>query len=407
MTMILRIVPLAAVLAAAALFPCAAKAQPQPEVPTSRARLATFDAPGGERYFALSITLESAPRDDRPQYVAILFDTSASQTGVFREDGLAALRQLLASLDAEDRVQLLAVDLQATPMTEAFIPPRGEAMDRAVAKLVERPPLGATDLPAAIEAAVAVFGTDHSPRTILYLGDGLSRANIVDRRDFAKLSEQLVNARASFTSFAIGPQRDALLLAAISAQSGGMLYLDTSEAEEAQRAGSALAEIVHRPVFWPEQSSWPSVMRDVFPHRLPPLRSDRDSVVLGLIEGDGPLAMPLELRGLGKQFSLPVDVLMEASSDDFAFLPQVHELARKEGELALPLLGSAGLREMRRLLVESARHLVQLGEQALASDDLDGAQRLAEAARKRDPGSLQVETLLNAIRAERKKQSPK
>ena len=50
--------------------------------------------------------------------VVVLIDTSASQTGDFRDKGLAALDSMLAGLRETDRVQLLAVDLNSVPLTD-------------------------------------------------------------------------------------------------------------------------------------------------------------------------------------------------------------------------------------------------------------------------------------------------
>ncbi len=74
-------------------------------------------AANGEAYFALEVIPQVAEPQRQPHDIAVLFDTSASQTGSFRKKGLAALHQLLANLDAVDRVALLAVDVNAIGLT--------------------------------------------------------------------------------------------------------------------------------------------------------------------------------------------------------------------------------------------------------------------------------------------------
>src|SRR5262245_5574804 len=75
-------------------------------------RMATFETSTGETYFALSLSpSDTAPAAHRD--IVILVDTSASQTGLFRDDSFTALRALLNKLSDSDRVQIMAVDVNA------------------------------------------------------------------------------------------------------------------------------------------------------------------------------------------------------------------------------------------------------------------------------------------------------
>ncbi len=123
------LVLLAAVLMAVLAHPLAG-AEPS----TEAARLETFTHADGSTYFALSLSagpVELAKASD----VVVLFDTSASQAGQYRADALASLKSLLAGLKAEDRVQLIAVDVNTVPMTEGFVKPAGEEIAAALQKL--------------------------------------------------------------------------------------------------------------------------------------------------------------------------------------------------------------------------------------------------------------------------------
>ena len=84
----------------------------------------------------------------------ILADTSASQAGLFRADSLLAVRTLMERLDPKDRVKLIAVDLDAVPLTEQFVEADSQEMREALAKLEQRTPLGATDMERALQAAL-------------------------------------------------------------------------------------------------------------------------------------------------------------------------------------------------------------------------------------------------------------
>src|SRR5688572_31820991 len=67
----------------AALAACAAVS-----MGAESARLATYENGAEETFFALSLSTSAVPAADAPRQVAVLMDTSASQSGIFREDAL-------------------------------------------------------------------------------------------------------------------------------------------------------------------------------------------------------------------------------------------------------------------------------------------------------------------------------
>jgi len=95
-------------------------------------RLATYDNAAGDTFFALSLTAGSDVPTAASNDVVILFDTSASQTGLYRDDALPSLTTILSSLGETDRVHLVACDLNAIPMTDGFVAPRGRSMKAAL-----------------------------------------------------------------------------------------------------------------------------------------------------------------------------------------------------------------------------------------------------------------------------------
>ena len=109
---------LAALSVAALMLAIAQSAPTSPEA----ARLDSYTAADGTNYFALrlepKVAVPVAPAHD----VVVLFDTSATQIDEYRTCGLAALSTLLSGLTPADRVQLLAVDVNAIPLTAGFVP---------------------------------------------------------------------------------------------------------------------------------------------------------------------------------------------------------------------------------------------------------------------------------------------
>ena len=63
---------------------------------------------------------------------------------------LEALEACVAKLRPEDRVQLLAVDLEARPITQKFVPAGSTELRAAIEKLRGESPLGSTDMESGI-----------------------------------------------------------------------------------------------------------------------------------------------------------------------------------------------------------------------------------------------------------------
>ncbi|MHB8864811.1 MAG: vWA domain-containing protein, partial [Pirellulaceae bacterium] len=316
------------------------------------ARLATFDKAAGESYFALSVTPQQRVTAAKVQDVVILVDTSASQTGLFREDSLLAVKTIVQRLDPQDRVKLFAVDLDAVALCDQFVEAGSQEMTETLARLAQRTPLGSTDMVLALQAAVDSWqGVPERPRAVIYVGDGLSRANFFGDEEIKSLVDQLVERRASVSSLAIGPARSIEFLAVMANQTGGVLWLDSNEEASAQMAGTALAKAVQQTVFWPQEAQFSAGIAEFYPSRVPPLRTDRDTILIGKLESNDPQSLTVKAEAQGETVELAWNVAAERSNEDFSFLPKLVDMARDNGGLTLPTVGSAGLREVARMIV--------------------------------------------------------
>ena len=360
-------------------------------------RLATFRTATGEEYFALSLSAKSAVPTAEAHDVVVLFDTSASQTGVYRDDSIAALESMLASLGKQDRVKLVAVDLNAIPLTEGFVSADSEAMQQALRKLEQRAPLGSTDMIAAIDSALKSFAPgEGKPRSTVYIGDGVSRGNTIQTKEFEKIVTSLVDSRVAISSFAIGPKRDVHLLATLANHTGGMLYLD-SKGNTGQEAGVSMAVAARGMVLWPVATKLPASFQESYPKAMPPLRAGRDSILIGRINGKGPHEVSVTYEVAGRRVPQVWKLSGEASSPDFGFLPELVGNARPDAGLRLPTVGSAGLRELAQVMTSGADRLTELGGHALRTGNLVGARSAADAAIARDPSNPEALVLRKAV----------
>ena len=104
----------------------------------SAASLMTFEDVDGARYFALSVQPAANLPVAGSRDVLILVDTSASQTGAYREDSMEALQTLLSGLRPEDRVQVAAVDLRLVALSQGFAAAQSPETQKAVQQLAQR-----------------------------------------------------------------------------------------------------------------------------------------------------------------------------------------------------------------------------------------------------------------------------
>ena len=235
----------------------------------------------------------------RVQDVVILVDTSASQRGLFRSDSLLAVEDLVSRLDPHDRVKLLAVDLEAVPMSDGFVGAGSKEMNEALAKLQRRAPLGSTDMVVALQAAWRCFEEPvENPRAVVYVGDGLSRANLFGDPEIQELVEQLVAAARVGVQFCDRCRTQRRL--SWRCWPIRRVAWSTSTRTTSRRP--------RRPVRdWPvpfscrcsgrSRSSSRRGSSSIIRSRFPPLRTDRDTILIGKLESPRSAAAVDDGRG--------------------------------------------------------------------------------------------------------------
>lgn len=377
------------------------------------ARLITFEQEG-QTYYALSLMPEVEKKQADSSSIVVLFDTSASQQGAYRDAAMSSLQALLSNLRPSDQVELLAVDLGVKALTDAPAAVGSPELAAAVDSLAQQIPLGSTDLAGALTAAsTRLQATNSGQRTVIYIGDGISVANLLDTPELTKVVNELREARVSVTSFAVGPKMDAQLLAVLANQTGGNLYVQprmvwqdeakglsdaeaqAENARNARIAGEHLAKWSAATVLWPKQVELTSELGKVYPATMPPLRSDRDSILLGVTGDQLPetVAATIQTDGVAGANELTWAVKPEASLEDNAFLVEVVKAAELDEGISLPTIGSVGLLETARLVGARMDQLTRLAERAIALGDHETAKRIADAVLESDPGNVQARTV--------------
>lgn len=340
-------------------------------------------ATDGEGRLVTAVGVRAAARPQAtPVRVLVLVDTSASQAGAYRQGSIEALGGLLAKARPEDRFSVAAVDVGFTPLVEGFHAGGDAALKQSRLALDARTPLGSTDFIAVLDQAANHLGDHEGPSAVIYIGDGPGLSGI-DGSDLARLVDLFRSKKIAFSALGIGPQINWPCLAALASATGGMLSVPETEADAAT-AAALLGSLAAMPVVWPDDvavsSDAEAAALRMLPGRFPPLRTDRDSVVL--IEG--PLnGGRIELTLAGTPVSLPIPATKPRSES--AYLAELARNARENDGVFLPLLGREGLDLARSVIRGEAATLAALSRQAEATGAHASAVRLAEASLRRDP----------------------
>ncbi|HOP77833.1 MAG TPA: hypothetical protein PLD05_10090, partial [Thermogutta sp.] len=358
----------------------------------AQGRLEVFQAADGATYFAAVMPRIPQESPSGPRHIVVLVNTSAAQTGAVREKSRAALKAFLGRLSDQDRVQIIAVDLKAVALGEGFAAVGSPELDAAVSKLEKRVPLGSCDFGAGLAAATeALKQAPAEGRVLMYFGDGLSRANVLSAETLSQLLTGLVDNKIPVSAYLIGTQVDFGLVASLATHTGGQLVVDSGDLDAAA-VGERLSDAVRATVAFPNGAAWSEQVAEVYPSRMPPLRSDRETVVVGTLKNPGTVEVEIRFDHASQKFALDGQ-----SHPQNGFLVKLVETARNNAGLVVPVPGADTLLQLAENAELGVYNLTELARQALEVNDLTSAKRMAEAALAQDPQNQAARKILARV----------
>jgi len=415
------------VLALGSLLTASAFAQSPAQIPASVTRHTTAS---GDVSCALFLKGSDLPKSPSRRHILVV-DTSASQVGEHRLQALAVLEALLAALPESDQVRLFAADLRAEPLDEGFQSAHSPGVARSLERLKERVPLGATNLEGVLRT-VLESATDQ-PTDILYLGDGLSTADLLEFSELRALVGDLRRQQVPVHGYGVGARRDLQLLGILAQQTGGFVDFDTlevvieadpatansrpssprpgkvaralrSSAERAVEQGKGLATALNAPIFFPRTLQVEPAELNLLPSDPLPIRGDRDTVYL--LRGDLPGGVRITLADEDGQ-NLSWKAAAPVEQPGATFLPVLIEQVELQRGLTNPLAGLPLFLLAQTDFADGMTALAQQGLQALQAGNLEEASRISSLVTRRDPrneqGKILQVTLERAREALKKK----
>ncbi|MEZ6133213.1 MAG: hypothetical protein R3C59_31485 [Planctomycetaceae bacterium] len=191
---------------------------PSTESSTAPVVIRQHAAANGQHYFALAIKPAHADYATVRHHV-IVMDTSASQTGQILESSLTLVSQIASRLAVGSQVQVLAVDVDCTPVTDGFVKAGSTELNEAIAQLSLRTPLGATNLKSAFQHILKQ--PTAGPMSVVYIGDGMTVGDVILSDELRSIVSQLEDRQVSVHSLVLGPTTNKTLPAVLASLTGG------------------------------------------------------------------------------------------------------------------------------------------------------------------------------------------
>ena len=357
-----------------------------------------YKNPAGETIFAWQVKPVLPVAAARPRDVLVLVDTSASQAGDPMKQAGLIIEALGKKLGADDRLDIWTLNLDAPEhtrsLTKGFLAPADKAIHATVLHLANTEyAAGSVDLKAGLEAVSKSFaGKASRQQIILFLGDGESTSGTpITEKVRVELGDRLVEQNTQFFAVPLGLTVSANNLHGLSMSTGGTVV----RAKENLAGTSGSAEFVKRltaafdvPVLKADKATFGIAGVELLPNRLPPLRADRSTLVLGKLAAPvASLALKIDGTVAGQKVSVDLAERLPAASADHFFLDAMLDQWASAGAKDTPAILSADRAlamagEQFRLYRDE---FVELGMKAISVDRFDHADKLFQAAARIDP----------------------
>ncbi|MBR2003009.1 MAG: hypothetical protein IJ991_02365, partial [Thermoguttaceae bacterium] len=264
-------------------------------------------------------------------------------------------------------------------LTDGYVAVDSKELGDAIASLKTRAPLGATDLEKAFSVAADSFDfNENADRSIVFVGRGVSAGAAFNEEVFGETVEKLVDARVPVNAFGVGTTVNEDVLGALANRTGGYVVEKEATAEE---AGSRLAGAATATVYWPEENALTIAGAEVYPSPLPPIRSDRETYVVGktteALDENVEISIPATVAD-GREAEIAWSVAPSASEASNQYLYRLVEDAAADSGATLSIAGSQFLAARQVALNAATDEALELVEQAVEDGNLEDAQRLAD-----------------------------
>jgi tetratricopeptide (TPR) repeat protein len=343
----------------------------------------TYKTKAGDTLFALQAQPKLEPVPARPRDIAILIDTSASQARGALTSATKLTETLLHSLGAEDRVAIYTVNATTRDLTRGW---KAAADTGAALKaLKDEYASGATNLKVGLQTALKNFESRAGrQQLILFLGDGMSILNPITAKERAEVSAEMVRSAVAFFPVPLGPRLDPSTLHGLAGTTGGA-PVRMLPGDKPETVVKRFLEVISAPILYPTTVKWQGDVVESFPTRLPPLRSDTPTLVIGRLKSGDKVGYQVVGTVAGKEVKAEqTETLSTPEIDNFFLVGMLHQWREAKDAAALIRADRAlafADQENRLARLE----LVARAEWALAENQHEAALRIFEQVKQLNP----------------------
>lgn len=345
--------------------------------------LVTYKTQKDETFFALQVQPKLQPNARMPRDILLLIDSSASQAAAPLEMSRKVAKLFAENLQADDRLSIMTISNDSKQISRGFR--KKEDAIASLGDLSKEYASGGTNLKKGITDAVTSFESIAGRQKVLvFMGDGMSIAGPIDGTDRAGLCKEMVSKEVVFFPVPIGLRMDPSNLHGLASGTGGlcMRMLPGDWVEDLHKRLQTAMDV---PVLYSASLQLPKEVSEVYPAKLPPLRSDAPTLVVGKIQAGKTFDYKVEGKQLGKDISLSVNETVPASEPENYFLLQVVQQWKNVKETPALIQADRALAfaaEQNQIAVSDLKEKAQW---ALREDKFDAASRLFNQALEIDP----------------------
>jgi von Willebrand factor type A domain len=350
----------------------------------------------GDRLFALQVKPDLPAAANRPCDYIIVVPTTASQGRGHFQATQKMVEGFVGKLGADDRVALRTVNVKSADLSDGFKAPK--EFGKALKALAGEVPMGAPDLKTALNKALESFeaGNDRQ-KVILFLGDGKSILNPFGPGEINALAEKMVKDRVAFFPVPMGVTPDAALLNGLSTGTGGAA-IRLNAKDDVNTFVKKARETISAPILYSEALQLPAEVTEVLPAKLPPIRTDAPTLVVGKMKPLAKLNFTVKGTVEGKPFAQTKELPVPAAELDHYFLASVIKQWEADKDHPALIRGDHAL-AFAATQNEGARgDLLMQGRLAIQAGRLDLAERLLTQADELDPAHAETKAMLGLLR---------
>jgi tetratricopeptide (TPR) repeat protein len=340
--------------------------------------LVLYKTQKGETLFAYQMQPKLDAVAAQPTDYLVVVDTSASKARGPLDTSKRLVRAIVSGAGKEDQIALWTININTKDLSGGFQKP--SELAKALDSLDGELPLGAVNLKDGLNKIVGEFrGLADRRQVVLYLGDGQGIAGPLDGKDRSDLTDSMVKNHIGFFSVPVGKNFDPNNLHGLATGTGGKVvrYHPGEKIEEAVKAWvTDVKSAVAAPVLYPTNLTLPDGIPEAFPTRLPPLRNDTPTLLVGRLDKAERFAVAVNGKVGDREVKVQLESkLPEAEIENYFLAGMINQWRQEKDRPALiPADRALGFVFERNRL--ACKDLLARASVSLENKNLDAAQRL-------------------------------